>query len=131
MSEVKIIVKALLNETEDPEKVKSAITNIFGQVELNYHDSHGSTTVVGESDGLESLRKLKDRIARDRIRDAVRSMLTHWAADEDNLEFQLNRQAAYAGHVSIYHANKAPLGPIEVKITGQEDKVIDFLCSKT
>jgi predicted RNA binding protein with dsRBD fold (UPF0201 family) len=57
-------------------------------------------------------------------------MLSRWAAKNEKVTFHLNRQAAYANHVSIYHASKSPLGPIEVEIEGTPEKVIEYLAGK-
>jgi predicted RNA binding protein with dsRBD fold (UPF0201 family) len=57
-------------------------------------------------------------------------MLNRWHAKEDKVSFDLNRQAAFAGHVSIYHASKSPLGPIEVVIEGNPERIIEFLSGK-
>jgi predicted RNA binding protein with dsRBD fold (UPF0201 family) len=81
--------------------------------------------------GIESLRHLKQRIASDRIRDAARAMLNRWASKNEKVTFHLNRQAAYSNHVSIYHASKSPLGPIEVEIEGSPDKIVNFLTGKS
>ena len=58
-------------------------------------------------------------------------MLSRWASKDDKVSFHLNRQAAYAGHVSIYHASKSPLGPIEVEIEGNPGEIVNFLTCKS
>ncbi len=130
MAEVRVTVKAHLNSTEDPEKLERAITNLFGEVEIQRSKEHGTTYLGFESMGIDTLRQLKQRMASDRIRDAARAMLSRWAAKNEKVTFHLNRQAAYANHVSIYHASKSPLGPIEVEIDGQPEKIIEFLTGK-
>jgi predicted RNA binding protein with dsRBD fold (UPF0201 family) len=130
MVEIHVTVKAHINPTESQEKLEKAITNLFGDVQPQRIKEHGITYLVGKASGMESLRQLKQRIASDRIRDATRAMLSRWAAKNEKVTFQLNRQAAYANHVSIYHANKAPLGPIEVEVEGPPEEIIQFLTGK-
>jgi len=130
MVEVHVTVKAHLNPTESQEKLEKAITNLFGDVQPQRSKEHGVTYLVVKASGLESLRQLKQRIASDRIRDATRAMLSRWASKNEKVSFHLNRQAAYVNHVSIYHANKAPLGPLEVEVEGPPEEIIQFLTGK-
>ena len=127
MVDIKLKIKAYISSTEDPEKIKKAITNIFGSIELKEHED----VVTGETSGLLSLRSMKEHLARDRVRDAVRVMLERWSNKQGKVSFQLNRQAAYANHISIYHADKAPLGPIEVEVDGDPEQIIKYLCNKS
>jgi predicted RNA binding protein with dsRBD fold (UPF0201 family) len=120
-------IRARLNPTEDPLKVKKSICNLFGDIEIN-HDSSNSS-LNAKIIGLSSLYELKRKIAQDRIRDTVRSVFTRWKED-DRLSFGLNRQAAYAGRISINLQNEDPMGPIQVIITGSVDEVIELLCEK-
>jgi len=128
LSEVTVVVRAEVNPTEDAEKVAKAIMNIFGPIALKTIERRGVTTLEARMEGIESLRHLRDNLARERIRDAVRGMLSHWASDEAELSFGINRQAAYAGHVSIYQASHAPLGPIQVTVKGDPEMVVSYLC---
>jgi uncharacterized protein len=130
MAEVRVIAKAHLNPTESEEKLEKAITNLFGEFPLRRSKENGVTYIVLEAEGFDALRQLKQRIASDRIRDATRAMLSRWAAKNEKVTFHLNRQAAYANHVSIYHASKSPLGPIEVEIEGPPEEIIEMLTGK-
>lgn len=130
MAEIKLTVRAHLNPTESQEKLEKAITNLFGEVTLERTKIHGVTYLEAKASGIESMGQLRQRIASDRIRDAARAMLSRWAAKNEKVTFHLNRQAAYANHVSIYHASKSPLGPIEVEIEGPPERIIEFLTGK-
>ncbi len=130
MAEVRVTAKAHINPTESEEKLERAITNLFGNFPLRRSKEHGVTYIVLEAEGIDALRQLKQRIASDKIRDAARAMLSRWAAKNEKVTFHLNRQAAYANHVSIYHASKSPLGPIEVEIEGSPQMIIEFLTGK-
>ena len=130
MADVRVTAKAHLNPTESEEKLEKAITNLFGDFPLRRSKEHGVTYIVLEAEGIDALRQLRQRIASDRIRDATRAMLSRWAAKNEKVTFHINRQAAYANHVSIYHASKSPLGPIEVEIEGTPEEIIEFLTGK-
>ena len=120
-----IKIKAELQPTEDPEKVTHAITNLFGKIPLT-HDPD-ENIITGKIEEINQLNDLRSRIAQDRIRTTIENTLTRWT-NEDYLSFGLNRQAAYAGHVSLNLANEDPMGPIQVQIRGDIEQVIAFLC---
>jgi len=119
-----IKIKALLQPTEDPDRVVKAITNLFGDIPLD-HDIE-ENVITGKIPEINQLRDLRGRIAQDRIRVTIYNTLSRWAKD-DYLSFGLNRQAAYAGHVSLNLTNEDPMGPIQVQIRGEVQKVIDFI----
>lgn len=123
MTRIKIRVK--IQPTEDPKKVAEAIRNIFGDISLKQHDQEFTALL----EGMVSLQTFRSIIAQDRIRDTLRKVFTRWS-NGDRLGFGLNRQAAYAKHVSINLENEDPMGPIEVEIIGNIEKVIEYLCSK-
>jgi len=118
-------IRARLQPTEDPDKVAHAIRNIFGEIKLETKQG----VVSARLEGVEAISGLRSRIAQDRIRDTVKKMFTRWA-EEDVLSFGLNRQAAYAGHVSLNLKGEDPMGPIQVRIEGDVQSVISFLCEK-
>ena len=63
-----------------------------------------------------SLERFKMILQRDRIRAAARSVLRR-SLDGNRLIFFLNKQAAYAGHVSFSAPEgESPLGPIQVTV---------------
>lgn len=119
-------IRARLQPTEDPGKVAQAIRNIFGEIELETKQG----VVSARLEGVEALSGLRGRIARDRIRDTVKTMFTRWA-EGDLLSFGFNRQAAYAGHFSLTLKGEDPMGPIQVRVEGDVQRVITFLCKKT
>ena len=119
-----IRISCRLNPTESPEKVRKALTNMFGQIEPV--EVEGNLTA--ELEGYMSLRDLRAKIAQDKIRTTLSNTLTRWT-DGDKLSFGLNRQAAYAGHVSLTLQNEDPMGPIYVEVEGDIDQVVTFLTS--
>ena len=120
-----IEVSAILQPTEDPLKVSKAIRNLFGDIPLKIEEHMVSASLME----IESLVNLRGVIAQDRIRDTLKKVFTRWSKD-DLLSFGLNRQAAYAGHISLNLKNEDPMGPIRVEIKGDIDRVIRYLCAK-
>jgi predicted RNA binding protein with dsRBD fold (UPF0201 family) len=118
-----IRIQALVNPTEDFEKVEIAIKKIFGEIKTKKIEEIDRTTITAIITSSHSLAHLKYILARDRIRDTTRRVLNR-KYKENKLCFELNRQAAYAGHFSFYHSNESPLGPIKVKVSGN---IHDFL----
>ncbi|MEM2108626.1 MAG: hypothetical protein QXL10_05020, partial [Candidatus Bathyarchaeia archaeon] len=74
----------------------------------------------------------RDLLRQDRIRDAARKMLFE-AMHGQTISFYLNKQAAFAGHVSFSEAEaESPLGPIIVAIKCDDPRrLIDWLAPRT
>jgi len=119
-------IRARVQPTEDPEKVRQAIRNIFGEIELETKQE----VISARFEGVEALTGLRGVIARDRVRDTVRTVFTRWA-DDDRLSFGINRQAAYAGHFSLNLKGEDAMGPIQVRVKGDIENVIGYLCEKS
>jgi len=132
MDRVKVYVEAEVNPTESEEKVRRAIENVLGNINLKLKPSHKGSILVGEEENLESLSKLYNLLRRERIRDAARTVLFKSLKD-NTISFYLNKQAAFAGHVSFSEATgESPLGPIHIRITCDKPReLIDWLAPKT
>lgn len=127
MTGINVTVRTTVNPTESLEKVQAAVRNVFGEIVLDSY-SRGDLIILESSfKGLESLSSLRDLLRRMRIRDAAQALFTR-SVEEGRLSFGLNKQAAYAGRVSFYHSNEAPLGPIQVIIGGDVEEVKRYLC---
>jgi hypothetical protein len=129
MTRLEIKVEAEVNNTESPEKVEAAIVNVLGGIELKPIKRGDRTTLEGRLFDVESLKRLRDLLSKDRIRDAARSFLSR-RVEGDVLSFGLSRLAAYAKHVSFYRSREAPLGPIQITIKGDVSEAIEYLCGK-
>ncbi|MEM2105104.1 MAG: RNA-binding domain-containing protein [Candidatus Bathyarchaeia archaeon] len=131
MDEVKVFVEVEVNPTEDEGKVKRAVENIFGSITFQSKPSRKGITLIGEAGGLEALTKLYNLLRRERIRDAARSVLFE-GLGERTINFCLNKQAAFAGHISFSKETaESPLGPIKVKIEcANPRELIEWLVSK-
>jgi len=117
--------------TEDPAKVKKAVTNILrGEVEVRQVDEW-SGKVILEGKDQSSLERFRMILQRDRIRAAARSVLRR-SVEGDRIIFYLNKQAAHAGHVSFSAPEgESPLGPIQVVVeTENPDQLIDWLAGQ-
>jgi predicted RNA binding protein with dsRBD fold (UPF0201 family) len=126
---VKGTVIATVNPTESVEKVVKAVSNLLGDIELNQTEKGGLVVLEGRLERIEDLAPLRHIFARMRIRDAARSLFTR-IAQEELLSFGLNKQAAYAGHVSFYSSGESSLGPIQVTLKGNVSEAITYLCNR-
>lgn len=125
-------VEAEARATEDPDKVARAVRNIF-DVDLKVVElSEGYKLVVGESNSIESLRKLHALLRQQRALDAARAYMLRNRRGS-SLELKLHKQAAYAGHVSLLtYDEESPLGPIKVLIVSDKlDEIVDWLAPPT
>lgn len=132
MDEIEVHVEVEVNPTESEEKVKKAVENIFGNIPVQLKPLPVGSLLVAEAKGLEALTKLYNLLRRERIRDAARSVLFE-GVDGKNVSFFLNKQVAFAGHVSFSKAvAESPLGPIKVSVKCDDPRrFIDWLAPKT
>jgi len=132
MNEIAIVIETEINPTENPEKVKLAVENIFGAIEFEIHTRTQGSQLVARTKGTEGLTNLYNLLRRERIRDATRRVL-FGGLDDNSITFYLNKQVAYAGHVSFSEpTGESPLGPIKVKITADNPReLIDWLAPRT
>jgi hypothetical protein len=132
MDEVKVHIETKVNPTESEEKVKKAIENIFGDVQTKIQPTSKGLLLTAEAKDIESLTKLYNLLRRERIRDAARGILFE-GLDGNTITFFLNKQVAYAGHLSFSkEVAESPLGPIKVKIKCENARqLIDWLAPKT
>lgn len=127
MENVTVIIESDILPTEDEFKVERAVRNIFPLIEIRLEENKGRR-IKGQAQGLKVLSEFRSLLKRNKIRAAARSiMLTSISAS--NITVALNKQAAYAGHVSfIADPNESPLGPIILIIQSPKlQKVIDWL----
>ncbi len=132
MDDLTIHVEVEVKPTESEEKVRRAVENVLGSIPMELRVQAQGSLLVGEARGVESLVKLYNMLRRERIRDAARGALFE-GLSQNTIVFYLNKQVAFAGHVSFSKAvAESPLGPITVKIECSEPrKLIDWLAPKT
>lgn len=132
MSRSKVHIEVEVNPTEDIRKVKYAVENVFGIVELEEKPRHRCSLLIGQAKGEESLSRFGNLLRRERIRDAARTVLFK-GLKGNTITFYLNKQVAYAGHLSFSEpSGESPLGPIRIQIIADcPAKLIDWLAPRT
>lgn len=117
--------KAMVNPTEDLEKVTEALSNMF-----DYDDIEIGEDYVLVSGGMESLQILKDLLRERRIRDTASKILEK-DATSNIIKFSLSKQAALVGVPNFVEGYQSPLGEIEVEIeTDEVEGLIQWITEK-
>ena len=131
MNEIVVHVEVEVNPTEDLEKVKRAVENIFGAVTFEVESRKWGRLLIAETRGPEGLTKLYNLLGRERIRAAARKVFFSGMGDK-SVVFYLNKQVAYAGHISFSQKTaESPLGPINVQIRCDNPReLIEWLTPK-
>ncbi|UCF59312.1 MAG: hypothetical protein JSV15_02565 [Candidatus Bathyarchaeota archaeon] len=132
MDEVDVHVEVEVNPTEDLEKVKKAVENIFGDIEFEVTPEKRDNLLIAEAKGIDGLTKLRDLLRRERIRDAARGVFFE-GLSKKSVVFYLNKQVAHVGHISFSQPmGESPLGPIKVQIRcNSPQELIKWLAPKT
>lgn len=132
MDEVSVRIEVEVNPTEDSAKVTKAVENVFGSLELKekIHVKR-ARLLIAQTKELENLAKFGNLLRRDRIRAAARGVLFQ-GLKGNTITFCLNKQVAYAGHVSFCEPTaESPLGPVKVRIKCDNPlELIDWLAPK-
>ena len=128
MSNIHLKIEAQINPTEESEKVKQALENIFGPISFKIKPKTWGQLLIGEISGIVGLTNLANTIKREQIISAARKILRNLAT-ETKITFYLNKQVAYAGHISFSEqSGESPLGPIKIEIEcDNSQKLIDWL----
>ena len=131
MNDIQITIEAQINPTEDEEKVKQAVVNVIGPVNFKVKQKTWGQLLTAQASGTEGLTKLSNLIKRAQIIAAARKVLRR-SATETSITFYLNKQVAYAGHISFSQQTaESPLGPIKVEIKSDNPKkVIDWMAPR-
>jgi len=132
MEEIAVRVETEINLTESEERVKMAVANLFGNVSTEVKPSYKGSILKAEAKGQEALIKLCNLLRSDRIRDAARKALFEGMQGK-TIGFCLNKQVAFAGHVSFSEeVAESPLGTIRVTIECENPRqLIDWLAPRT
>lgn len=132
MEPVIVQVETEINPTESEEKVKKAVWNLFGDIPTQVTSIHKGNVLTGKGKGLDTLATLRNVLHRDRIRDSSRKPLLQGLTD-NTVTFYLNKQVAFASHVSFSEATaESPLGPIKVTVQSENPReLIDWLAPRT
>ena len=99
-----------INPSEDPQKVKLAVNNIFPDIELDVSDSD----VSGKTTNIEILSQISKSMHEKNTKNTYQRILKR-NNDGDSTWFYLNKQAAFVNTVALCsEANESSLGPIKV-----------------
>ncbi|MDE1845127.1 MAG: hypothetical protein KGI10_07360 [Thaumarchaeota archaeon] len=120
----KIEVYAAVNPSEDPDKVRLAVSHVI--LESDYQYKEGS--IKATSNELNSLAKIQETIKKHRTNRIYRRQM-RFNTKEDTTWFYLNKQAAYVDVIAICEeAEESAMGPIKVILHSKDlDKVVDWL----
>ena len=106
----KIEVYCSINQSEDPQKVEQAISNILLDMDIQITKD----SVLATSKNLESLSKIFETIHSRKTQNVYRRQLNKNQVDNSTW-FYLNKQAAFANSVALCsEAEESPMGPIKV-----------------
>ena len=113
-----------INPSEDPEKVKLAINNIFPDLTLEITD----TEITGKSNGIKILSQISKSIHENNIKKTYQRILKN-NSNGDSAWVYLNKQAAFVNTVALCsEANESSLGPIKVILRSNDiDQVIESI----
>ncbi len=128
----RVRVEAEIRPTEDPEKVRRAVLNVFDPDNIKIEDYGDYKLLVAEASSIASLRKLHELLRRERILDAARSYMLR-GVEEGTIVFKVNKQAAFVGRLSFVDMDReTPMGPITFIIESRRPmEVIDWLAPPT
>ncbi|MCL7412956.1 MAG: hypothetical protein M8353_04975 [ANME-2 cluster archaeon] len=120
---IEVEVWAQVHPTEDEDRVRAAIGNIFPGLEYQYEERDGMTPrLVGRGD-KDCLNMLHDLLRSRKILDTAR---TNLRIEDRMITFRLNKQAATAGKVS-FPADDETLGSIWVEIQADDNSVVEMV----
>ena len=112
----KIQVSCKINLSEDPLKVKSAILNVFPELEISLNDQQ----LIGKSDDISSLSNISQSIHTKNTKNIYQRILKK-NSNENSTWFYLNKQAAFVNIVALCsESDESPLGPIKVVLEGND-----------
>ncbi|UCD72974.1 MAG: hypothetical protein JSW01_05915 [Candidatus Bathyarchaeota archaeon] len=131
MQEAEVKIKVKLNNTEDPQRVIHAVSNVVkceGPVIL---ESVSGKFMIFQGTGKEFLSPLRRLLHEQRILSAARRVVKKGLRD-GIFHFCLNKQAAFANQVSFSEEKEeSPLGSIVFEIkTRDPEAFLDWLTQR-
>ena len=113
-----------INPSEDSEKVRLAVNNVFPDIELEVSDSN----VVGETNDIQILSQISKSIHEKNTKNTYQRILKK-NNDGSSTWFYLNKQAAFVNTVALCsEANESSLGPIKVILRSNDiQQIIDSI----
>ena len=112
----KVHVSCQINPSEDPSKVKTAVLNIFPELEISISDE----LLIGKSNDIGTLSNISESIHTKNTKNIYQKILKK-NSNENSTWFYLNKQAAFVSTVALCsESNESPLGPIKVVLEGKD-----------
>jgi len=113
-----------VNPSEDPEKVKLAVNNVFPDIELEVSDFN----ITGKTNDIQILSQISKSIHEKNTKNTYQRILKK-NNDGDSTWFYLNKQAAFVNTVALCsEANESSLGPIKVILRSNDiQHIIDSI----
>lgn len=128
MQEAETKIEVRLNNTEDPQKVICAVSNVVKCEIPVILESVSGKIMIFQGAGEEFLSPLRRLLHEQRILSAARRVMRDGLRD-NTFHFCLNKQAAYANQVSFCEEEgESPLGPIVFEIKARyPEAFLDWL----
>ncbi len=115
-------VSSKINPTEDPEKVKKSVQNIFPKGQIKIESEY--VLLSGER---ELLVHFKEILEKRKIRAVARSIMEK-RIDGNKVRFYVSKQAALVNVINFSEDNSAPLGDIKIEIESENlEEVLKWL----
>ena len=112
----KVQVSCQINPSEDPSKVKTAVLNIFPDLEISINDE----LLLGKSNDMGTLSKISESIHTKKSKNIYQRILKK-NSSENSSWFYLNKQAAFVSTIALCNeSDESPLGPIKVVLEGDD-----------
>lgn len=128
---MKIKVFAYVKPTEDTDKVRKAIENIYSGELIAIEEDKDMFRIEGFSNDIKSLSKLRDLISTKQIIPATRNYLLRKTRG-NTITLILHKQAAFMKNISLIDSDKeSPLGAIWIEIEADNvEEVVNWLAPK-
>ena len=120
----KILINCEINASEDSQKIRQALTNIFPSLEFKLENY----TIYANTNNLQCLEKIYENIQNKQLKKPFNKQFRKNIRD-DSFWFYLNKQAAFANVIVLCERDdESALGPIKISIKSQQvDRVADWL----
>ncbi|HSB49856.1 MAG TPA: RNA-binding domain-containing protein [Nitrosopumilaceae archaeon] len=117
----------VINSTEDPAKVKQAISNILPESKIQI----SKNSLKATSQNLDTLSNIFRATHSRKTQGVYRRFLNNNLYDYSTW-FYLNKQAALSNIIALCdEADESPLGPIKIVLTSNNiDQIIEWLVSE-
>jgi len=132
VSEIHTTITVKVNPTEDSEKVKKAVQNLFPTTSFKKILQKKGHLLKAKLDDKTGLSKFYNLLRQERILNAARAILLR-GIEGNKITFYLNKQVAYVEHISFCEPlGESPLGPIRVEITCDDTReLVDWLAPRS